>query len=93
MGIAHYRLARYEEAIQCFESAVMDSTYATPGIAWYNMGLAYNKMQDYEKALDCFQKALDDKRSCPSPGLWNELAKVSDRLGQSVDTSKFLPTD
>lgn len=56
LGLAHYRLIMYEDAINAYMDAVkIKATFAD---AWYNMSLAFDKMGKSDKAYIAYQKYL-----------------------------------
>ncbi|GEM_PF-6761867 len=57
-GEEFYERGEYSKAIECFENALNDENYDTPGDAWNNMGIAYWNLEKYEKAIDHYKKAI-----------------------------------
>ena len=57
---SHYRLGRYEEAVEAYKKALTEKT--PPNLkqkSWYNMGNAYYRMGYLEEAIDAYKKALE----------------------------------
>ncbi len=57
---SHFRLGRYEEAVEAYKKALTEST--PPNLkqkSWYNMGNAYYRMGYLEEAIDAYKKALE----------------------------------
>jgi tetratricopeptide (TPR) repeat protein len=58
MGTVYLLLRQWDQAINCFQTAVGDILYRTPHYAYNNLGFAYLKKEQYQKAIANFQKAL-----------------------------------
>lgn len=57
---SHYRLGRYEEAVEDYKKALSEKT--TPELqqkSWYNMGNAYYRMGYMDEAIASYKKALE----------------------------------
>ena len=57
---SHYRLGRYEEAVENYKKALAENT--PPELkqkSWYNMGNAYYRMGYMKEAIDAYKKALE----------------------------------
>jgi Ca-activated chloride channel homolog len=57
---SHYRLGRYEEAVEAYKKTLTEKT--PPNLkqkSWYNMGNAYYRMGYLEEAIDAYKKALE----------------------------------
>ncbi len=56
-GVALGNSERYEEAIECFDTAIeIDPRYAD---AWYSKGVVLANLERYEEAIKCFDKAIE----------------------------------
>ena len=75
-GLEFYEHGGYSKAIECFEKALGDESYATPGNAWFNLGLAYRNLGEYEKAIECYKKAIEDKNFSTRGDAWNNIGVV-----------------
>jgi Ca-activated chloride channel family protein len=57
---SHYRLGRYEEAVEAYKKVLTEKTPPTlQQKSWYNMGNAYYRMGYLEEAIDAYKKALE----------------------------------
>jgi Ca-activated chloride channel homolog len=57
---SHYRLGRYEEAVEAYKKSLTEKT--PPNLqqkSWYNMGNAYYRMGYLKEAIDAYKKALE----------------------------------
>jgi Ca-activated chloride channel homolog len=57
---SHYRLGRYEKAVESYKKALPEKTPSNlKQKSWYNMGNAYYRMGYLEEAIDAYKKALE----------------------------------
>ena len=57
---SHYRLGRYEEAVEAYKNALSEKTpQELQQKSWYNMGNAYYRMGYLDEAIDSYKKALE----------------------------------
>ena len=91
MGNSYYRLGQYNKAIKCYEKALEDDNYGSPGNTWFNMGLIYNQQKQYTMAIECYEKAMADKKYISLPNIWNELTKAYNKTGQFEKEAAYLP--
>ena len=75
---------------KCYENALSDESYISPGNTWFNMGLIYNQLEQYNKAIECYEKAMEDKKYISLPNIWNELTKAYNKIGQFDRSAAFL---
>lgn len=59
MGLIHYDLKEYEEAITCFEKAAESKEYYED--AKINQGLSHFYLKKYDEAIDVFDQIVDTK--------------------------------
>jgi Ca-activated chloride channel family protein len=57
---SHYRLGRYEEAVEAYKKALTEQTPKNlKQKSWYNMGNAYYRMGYMDEAINSYKKALE----------------------------------
>jgi Ca-activated chloride channel family protein len=57
---SHYRLGRYEEAVEAYQKALTEKTPThLKQKSYYNMGNAYYRMGYMDEAIDSYKKALE----------------------------------
>lgn len=77
-GGALAALGQHEEAIKCYDKALIDDSQDLA--AWVNKGVALNRLGRHEESIMCYVKALAiDSRHA---GAWNNLGNAHDVLGR-----------
>ena len=85
-GLEFYGQGEYLKAIECYEKAIEDEKFETPGNAWLGMGVAYDGLGEYEKAIDCYKKAI--KCDPEDANAYNNLGEVLYKLKRSIDAEE-----
>jgi tetratricopeptide (TPR) repeat protein/uncharacterized caspase-like protein len=81
LGIVHYGLARYEDAITAYRAAIeLDDILAPP---WYNLGLAYERLRRYDDARAAYRAAIARDPAYAHP--WHGLGNVYWALDRPED--------
>jgi CHAT domain-containing protein/tetratricopeptide (TPR) repeat protein len=90
IGIAYYRLSRYEKAIECTEQALAIhrevKSRAGEAQALNNLGLDYDNLSRYEQAIGYYEQATaiyrEVKDRTGEGGAFNNLGNAYDALGR-----------
>lgn len=69
-GIILYELKRYDEAINCYDTAtaINYENNLEKEYVWTNKGIALNELEHYPEAIACFNKSIEIKESSEA---WN----------------------
>jgi len=59
LGHALIGLHRYDEAVEAYESVIMNGEGLALAVAWDYSAVAYTTMAQYDKAIECLNKATD----------------------------------
>ena len=83
-GLALHQLARYEEAIKCYDKAIeLDPNNAE---AWNSKGLLLSELGKYEEAIKCYDKAIEIKPNFANA--WYEKGVAFGRLHKYEEAIK-----
>jgi WD40 repeat protein/Flp pilus assembly protein TadD len=67
LGVAHYRLGRYQEAVQALECGIKNNKGQETAFDLYFLAMCHHRFGDAAKARDCYDRAL----------LWHKQAKLT----------------
>jgi CHAT domain-containing protein/tetratricopeptide (TPR) repeat protein len=86
IGVAYYRLSRYEKAIEYNEQALAIhrevKSRIGEGHALNNLGLAYDNLGRYEQAIGCYEQATAIYREVKD---WTGEGRALNNLGMAYD--------
>ncbi len=58
LGNSYYRLGELDKAINEYQRALRDDSFANQSNAWHNIGNSLFEQQEYEKALEMYRNAI-----------------------------------
>jgi tetratricopeptide (TPR) repeat protein len=79
------QLAKYDEAISCFDKAIEIDPKNTE--AWNNEGQALSRLAKYDEAISCFDKAIEIDPNFADA--WYNKSLATYMLGRSEEAEEY----
>jgi Flp pilus assembly protein TadD/uncharacterized protein YrzB (UPF0473 family) len=95
-GVALEKMGRSEEAVECFDKAIMDRP--NDSWAWFNKGVSLHRMGMMGEAMKCYDKALaiepNDPDVLSNKGIaLRSLGKTEEAIECYLTALKYAPKD
>ena len=58
LGVAYERMGKYNEAIEAYKTALLNTFYRNPEKAFNNLGRVYYRNKKYDDAVDAYKEAI-----------------------------------